>query len=507
MPVKKRRGKAAAKKKESSVEPECNEYLYERNEVILCYHGPCLYKAKVLKRTVTKQIPPKPLYFVHYHGWNQQWDEWVDHDRCLKNTVENVEKMKQINAIIQEKTKNEKNSKQKAKKRSRQIHDSEDSESDSNANSTNAAPYHHQQHDQKQQERAYQAQNSDNSERPPFEDPEESKQPTPPSTDTLNEEEKQKQKEQAEVLQKLYQQKYQLKSDDLDDSTVNAKIKSLEHEKKERKKKCNSKEIEINMDEEGCMHLVENDEPGNQQTERERDAKLKWQEKLKTITIPTALKDSLVQQYNLIHYDEKLIKLPKAKGFRINDILNEVLHDQRRKLKQKKAQQGTDVDDVRAAETIAEILPFINDGLRGFFKNTLAINLLYNFEKPQLEMLSVGGRDLCDIYGAEHLIRLFYMLPNILLHTDGVNDSNFSHIKQCVSIIIQYLVKHKAKYLIDFNELQEESYMSENTKNRNGSHVVNVEEHVESVSDEYIAQYRKIAKSYDNKYQSILSDC
>ena len=27
-------------------------------------------------------------YFVHYQGWNKNWDEWVPEDRVLKNNTE-----------------------------------------------------------------------------------------------------------------------------------------------------------------------------------------------------------------------------------------------------------------------------------------------------------------------------------------------------------------------------------------------------------------------------------
>merc|ERR1712212_794834 len=91
------------------------------------------------------------------------------------------------------------------------------------------------------------------------------------------------------------------------------------------------------------------------------------------------------------------------------------------------------------------------------------------------------GLDLCDVYGAEHLIRLFYVLPNILFHTQGVSEQNFGVIKQCVSILIQFLSKNKAKYLINYAD---QSKMA-------GS--------VMSVDEAYIAKYKLIVKGYENK--------
>merc|ERR1711933_587979 len=145
------------------------------------------------------------------------------------------------------------------------------------------------------------------------------------------------------------------------------------------------------------------------------------------------------------------------------------------------------MDDVKSLQTLCELLPFINDGIRGFFKNTLEINLLYNFEKPQLERLEIEeDTDLCDIYGAEHLIRLFYILPNILIHTQGVDEKNFAQIKQCLSIITQFVNKNKSKLLVNYHKGK------------------NIEQYVEEVDDAYLAKYEKIAKKYaDNNFAQL----
>ncbi|KAJ2303608.1 Esa1p-associated factor, partial [Coemansia sp. RSA 2704] len=47
----------------------------------------------------TAPIPrrePGPHYFVHYKGWKQTWDEWVDESRALKFTEENLAKQKAL---------------------------------------------------------------------------------------------------------------------------------------------------------------------------------------------------------------------------------------------------------------------------------------------------------------------------------------------------------------------------------------------------------------------------
>lgn len=94
----------------------------EVEEKCLCYHGPLMYEAKILrvydetKRTlITKEhgemsiddqkikaeIPPTKLldhrhFFVHYQGWKSSWDEWVGLDRIRPYTAENLELKTQL---------------------------------------------------------------------------------------------------------------------------------------------------------------------------------------------------------------------------------------------------------------------------------------------------------------------------------------------------------------------------------------------------------------------------
>lgn len=69
--------------------------LYTDNEKVLCFHGPLIYSAKILKAekwtgddNVTGQVGPH--YLVHYDGWKKTWDEWVPETRLLKYNDENL---------------------------------------------------------------------------------------------------------------------------------------------------------------------------------------------------------------------------------------------------------------------------------------------------------------------------------------------------------------------------------------------------------------------------------
>ncbi|CEJ01694.1 hypothetical protein RMCBS344292_15716 [Rhizopus microsporus] len=76
---------------------ESKEFNFEQDEKVLCYHGPFIYEAKIIKRERKEEDDQDVnMYFVHYKGWKQTWDEWITEDRVLKYTESNRQKQKQL---------------------------------------------------------------------------------------------------------------------------------------------------------------------------------------------------------------------------------------------------------------------------------------------------------------------------------------------------------------------------------------------------------------------------
>ncbi|KAK0551730.1 Esa1p-associated factor [Tilletia horrida] len=88
---------------------------FKVGEKVLCFHGPLLYGAKILKaenRTadegaqieaaatqegyVVTTSQAGPFYFVHYQGWKQTWDEWVPETRLMKFNEDNIQFSKSL---------------------------------------------------------------------------------------------------------------------------------------------------------------------------------------------------------------------------------------------------------------------------------------------------------------------------------------------------------------------------------------------------------------------------
>lgn len=87
------------------------------NSKCLAFHGPLLYEAKILKlhkpdkdvietkdeslpldETFPSELQSSLAYFIHYKGWKSTWDEWVNEERVLSYTIENVRTQKELKA-------------------------------------------------------------------------------------------------------------------------------------------------------------------------------------------------------------------------------------------------------------------------------------------------------------------------------------------------------------------------------------------------------------------------
>ncbi|SCV68265.1 BQ2448_386 [Microbotryum intermedium] len=119
------------------------------------------------------------------------------------------------------------------------------------------------------------------------------------------------------------------------------------------------------------------------------------------IVIPDSLKTQLVDDWEAVTKNHTLAPLPRVPN--VDTILDEW----------NKYLQNEDPDRRRLAAEVAA-------GLGMYFNKALGNNLLYKFERGQYaEQLAnlPAGRQLSSIYGAEHLLRLFVNLPELLAHT------------------------------------------------------------------------------------------
>ncbi|KAJ9674312.1 hypothetical protein PVL29_023705 [Vitis rotundifolia] len=122
-------------------------------------------------------------------------------------------------------------------------------------------------------------------------------------------------------------------------------------------------------------------------------------EKLVNIQIPPTLKKQLVDDCEFITHLGQLVRLPRAPT--VDKILKKYL-DYRIKR------------DGMISDSAGEILK----GLRCYFDKALPVMLLYERERQQYQEAIANNVSPSTIYGAEHLLRLFVKLPELLFHAN-----------------------------------------------------------------------------------------
>ncbi|VVA12017.1 PREDICTED: MRG1 [Prunus dulcis] len=117
------------------------------------------------------------------------------------------------------------------------------------------------------------------------------------------------------------------------------------------------------------------------------------------LQIPLTLKKQLVDDCEFITHLGKLVKLPRTPN--VDDIMKKYL-DYRSK------------DSLKKTHSVEEILK----GLCCYFDKALPVMLLYKNERQQYEKAIAHDASPSSVYGAEHLLRLFVKLPELLLNAN-----------------------------------------------------------------------------------------
>ena len=140
-------------------------------------------------------------------------------------------------------------------------------------------------------------------------------------------------------------------------------------------------------------------------------------ESVAKIPLPNPLKNRLVTEWDAITRESKLVPLPKEKHT-VSQILDSFS------------------DTVERREPWAEI----TDGLKDYFDKSLKAMLLYPQEVAQAGELLGSDKDTRprDVYGVEHLVRLFVKLPDILPYTN-MDDESMTQLIARLSTILNFV--------------------------------------------------------------------
>ncbi|KAJ4962526.1 hypothetical protein NE237_022465 [Protea cynaroides] len=151
-------------------------------------------------------------------------------------------------------------------------------------------------------------------------------------------------------------------------------------------------------------------------------------EKPVKIQIPSTLKKQLIDDWEFVTQLGKLVKLPRSPC--VDDILKKYLDYKSKK-------------DGMVADSIGEILK----GLRCYFDKALPVMLLYKKERQQYNEAVSDNVSPSTVYGAEHLLRLFVKLPELL---DNVNieEETLTRLQQKLHEFLKFMQKNQSTFFL-----------------------------------------------------------
>ncbi|SMQ46382.1 unnamed protein product [Zymoseptoria tritici ST99CH_1A5] len=155
--------------------------------------------------------------------------------------------------------------------------------------------------------------------------------------------------------------------------------------------------------------------------------------------IPDTLKSILVDDWEKVTKDQKLVPMPAPVS--VSTFLNDYYE--------------SESIHRRPNSADAEILEEVIAGIKEYFNKSLGRILLYRFERPQYfaihKEVEAGsgehaGKTLCDVYGCEHLLRLFVSMPDLIAHTN-MDSQAVARLREELAKMTQWLAKRVDKYL------------------------------------------------------------
>jgi len=184
------------------------------------------------------------------------------------------------------------------------------------------------------------------------------------------------------------------------------------------------------------------------EVENESDSPEENKPQLK-LEFPFALKKHLVDEWEMITQEPlHLHKLPRPESVTVAKLLQDFLAYKQKKI------------DEQQMEQYKELM----DGLRLYFDKSLPLVLLYRQERDQVELInklygdssnnnspSLSPLSLSlpssEIYGTEHLLRLFLRLPQ-LFTSASLSLSEINHVQTKLVDLLKYIQKHSDLYIL-----------------------------------------------------------
>ncbi|KAL1520221.1 hypothetical protein AB1Y20_023691 [Prymnesium parvum] len=159
------------------------------------------------------------------------------------------------------------------------------------------------------------------------------------------------------------------------------------------------------------------------------------------LRLPHSMKLKLLEDWERITRERKLVPLPRSPS--ISDFLEEFL--------QTKAKRSSH------ERLYGEVV----DGVQSYFNQTLGALLLYKYERKQHSDITKEhmSKPLVEIYGVEHLLRLYVKLPE-LLNQCSLQKEHMTVLVSKLVELLKFMQANKAKYFVNEYQKPNEEYLA-----------------------------------------------
>lgn len=144
------------------------------------------------------------------------------------------------------------------------------------------------------------------------------------------------------------------------------------------------------------------------------------------VDLSTSLKRELISGWEKITREGKLATLPRV--VTAAEVLRRYADDATARAKTPEQ---------------SELASEVAIGLRAYFDKSLAAVLLYDQEREQAEKALAGGKAPSEVYGADHLLRLFVKLPD-LVPLDGMDQAAVKALRGRLTDFLRWLQRNAA---------------------------------------------------------------
>ena len=158
------------------------------------------------------------------------------------------------------------------------------------------------------------------------------------------------------------------------------------------------------------------------------------------LRLPQAMKLKLIEDWERITREKKLVELPCQPSIAV--LLENFLQ-------------------AKAKRTSHERLyGEVCDGVKTFFNQAIGTVLLYKYERKQFRDLkeSHRGQPYIELYGAEHLLRLFVKMPELLAHCKMQNEHLTVLLAKLLELL-KFVQANKAQYFAEGYYTPSEEYL------------------------------------------------